>query len=191
MVFGGPMDVWQEDLHPWLAAEKAGIRRWVKEKQAPFLGVCLGHQLLADALGGSVGLMAQPEVGVFDIKLTAAGRAAALFDGMPAGVSGAAMARRRGLESFRPTPWRWRKTSTARSRRCKWARKHSEFSATSSQDEHTVAEWGSIAAYRRALEKIMGPGGQQRLERAAQENREACGAAAQIIYRNFRRLMES
>ena len=57
MVLGGPMDVWQEDRHPWLALEKVAIRQWVNERRAPFLGVCLGHQLLADALGGKVGLM--------------------------------------------------------------------------------------------------------------------------------------
>ena len=48
-VMGGPMDAWQEDAHPWLVPEKAAIRRAVTELNMPFLGVCLGHQLLADA----------------------------------------------------------------------------------------------------------------------------------------------
>jgi GMP synthase-like glutamine amidotransferase len=41
VVMGGPMDVWQEDLHPWLFAEKAAIRRWVKDLGRPYLGICL------------------------------------------------------------------------------------------------------------------------------------------------------
>ena len=54
-VMGGPQDVWEEDEHPWLSAEKAAIREAVLARRMPFLGICLGHQLLADALGGEVG----------------------------------------------------------------------------------------------------------------------------------------
>jgi GMP synthase-like glutamine amidotransferase len=59
-VMGGPMDVWDVDEHPWLIPEKRAIRRWVRELQRPFLGLCLGHQLLADALGGTCGRSVRP-----------------------------------------------------------------------------------------------------------------------------------
>ena len=54
-VMGGPMDVWEEDLHPWLRMEKQAIREAVLERRMPYLGICLGHQLLADALEKSLG----------------------------------------------------------------------------------------------------------------------------------------
>ena len=74
-VLGGPMQVWEEDAHPWLVAEKALIRQAVAERGLPYLGICLGHQLLADALGGQVGLAARPEIGVLGVDLTQAGQA--------------------------------------------------------------------------------------------------------------------
>jgi GMP synthase-like glutamine amidotransferase len=188
LVFGGPMDVWQEDRHPWLAREKAAIRCWVVEKKAPFLGVCLGHQLLADALGGTVGLMANSEVGVFDVKLTGAGRRSPLFAGMPA--------------VFPALHWHSAEVSRLPSGAVTLAgNDHCAIQALRvgekaygiqchfEQDEGTVREWGEITEYRAALENIMGPGGQEQLQRAANQNMAAFARAARTIYGNFRRLV--
>ena len=81
VVMGGPMDVWQEREHPWLVAEKAAIRRWVRELERPYLGICLGHQLLASVLGGEVAPMIRPEVGLGVVELTPEGLRDPLLDG--------------------------------------------------------------------------------------------------------------
>ena len=48
---GGPVDVWQEDAHPWLKDEKAFIREAVEIRGLPFLGLCVGHQITGRSSG--------------------------------------------------------------------------------------------------------------------------------------------
>ncbi len=67
VVLGGAQQVWEEDEHPWLATEKTVIRDWVETRAKPYIGLCLGHQLLATSLGGEVGHSGTSEVGVCSV----------------------------------------------------------------------------------------------------------------------------
>src|SRR5262249_30382025 len=60
IVYGGAMNVDQEDDHPWLVREDEFVRGLV-ERGVPTLGVCLGGQLLAKAAGAHVGPSPEPE----------------------------------------------------------------------------------------------------------------------------------
>lgn len=67
VALGGPMSVNDEAAWPWLAAEKEFIRRHVAMGK-PFLGICLGAQLLANALGARVYPQREKEIGWFPIE---------------------------------------------------------------------------------------------------------------------------
>ena len=82
LVMGGAMDVWETEAHPWLLAEKAAIREWAINRNRPYLGICLGLQLLAEALDGEVGLACAAEVGVGKVQLSGLGRRHAMTSGM-------------------------------------------------------------------------------------------------------------
>ena len=72
IVLGGAQNVGEELEHPWLHEEYEALRRWVDEG-VPLLGVCLGAQTLARALGAKVHRLATPLSGFYASELTDAG----------------------------------------------------------------------------------------------------------------------
>ena len=181
---GGPMDVFEEDAHPWLADEKAAIREAVRERGMPFLGVCLGHQLLADALGGRVEAMAGPEVGILEVELTEAGRADPLLAGLgprvtclqwhgcavtalPEGSVVLASSPACAIQAFRVGGSAW------------GIQYHVE------QTPATVGEWGAVPAYSQSLERVLGPGSLGRLDAEAARHMPSFNRDARRLYDNF------
>ena len=86
LVLGGSPNVDQEQEYPFLAAEKAAIRRIIETGRL-YLGFCLGHQLLADVLGIKVGPNPRRSVGFIEGQLTPNGRQHPLFQNLPSSLS--------------------------------------------------------------------------------------------------------
>jgi GMP synthase-like glutamine amidotransferase len=185
-VMGGPMDVWEEDQHPWLIAEKRAIREAVQQRGMPYLGLCLGHQLLAAALGGDVGKMAKPEVGILDVTLTEAGASDPIFTGMATQQQALQW---HGAEVQVPPPGA---VILAQSPLCPIQAMRVGSRAYGLQyhvelTSQTVREWGAVPAYSCALDETLGAGSMPRLDAEASAKMPAFNRAARQIYDNFMR----
>ena len=184
MVMGGPMDVWQKETHPWLKAEIAAIRDWVTIRRRPFLGFCLGHQLLAEALGGRVEAAGEAEIGVLSVELTEAGKSSAFLENLPHEM---ACFQWHSAEVTRPPDGA---EILASSPACtvnamSWGplafsiQFHVEITPT------TVAEWGAVPEYARALEAALGRDGIALLDEKASARMADFKANSRQLYENF------
>jgi GMP synthase-like glutamine amidotransferase len=184
-VMGGPMDVWQQDLHPWLAEEKAFIREAVARRGLPFFGICLGHQLLGEALGGHVGLAAQQEVGVMPVRLSEA--ESVPFDGLP--------------DAFDCLQWHHAEVTglpdgavaLASSPACavqamQWGTRALSIQFHAEIEPGMIGPWTSAPPYVAALEAAVGPDGPVRLRDACTASVDGFVARAERLYINWLQL---
>jgi GMP synthase (glutamine-hydrolysing) len=82
IAMGGPQHVGDNEKYPYLVGVESAIHKAVDE-DIPYLGLCLGGQLLAHALGAPVKRHTQASIGFYEVQLTEEGKADPLFRGLP------------------------------------------------------------------------------------------------------------
>jgi GMP synthase-like glutamine amidotransferase len=187
-VMGGPMDVWEEAENPWLVPEQRAIREAVVDRGLPYMGICLGHQLLGASLGGKVGKAAQAEVGILDVELTDAGRADPMFSGI--------------ADSFKALQWHGAEVSVApagaailaRSPLCgvqalRYGRHAYGMQYHTELTNQTVGEWGKVPAYSCALDQTLGAGALPKFEAEAGRHMPDFNRNSERLYQNFMNLV--
>lgn len=185
-VLGGAQNTWQEDEHGWLAVEKAMIREWVWDRAKPYFGVCLGHQLLATALGGEVGPAAQREIGVFDVNLTPDGKSHGNFVGLPSAMK----------------VMQWHEAEVQRAPQGSQVLASSATTAVQALaiDHHalstqfhceftpqTVEGWSSLPSYIASLEREKGPGAYPALKQECYPLMPVMAHQTRQIWDNFKK----
>jgi len=184
-VMGGPMDVWDEAEYPWLIDEKAAIRKVVCELKIPFVGICLGHQLLADALGGEVGSGNHAEVGVMAIHKTDSGKQSPYLESLPDKMnclqwhSAEVKSAPPGMEVLSYSE-KCAIQSLSLGAQVFTMQYHQEIITS------TVSDWSTIPAYKDALEKSLGENAVNKLEQDALDNIDDFNKTARKLYENWK-----
>jgi GMP synthase (glutamine-hydrolysing) len=181
VAMGGPMGVYEADQHPWIPVEVDFIAA-VVAAGIPVLGVCLGAQLLAAALGGEVFRGPRPEVGIEVVRLGPRAGGDPVLGGLPA--------------EFPVLQWHsdtFTLPDGALLLASSDAYRHQAFCVGSAYglqfhaetDWDLASQWLALPEYRLALEEALGPDGPDRLGRDLRAGGPGLNATADHIIQGW------
>ncbi len=187
---GGPMDTWMEKEHPWLINEKKRIKEFVVDLKKPYLGFCLGCQLLGEVVGGKVVKSSNPEIGMLNINFSQNKNNDLLFSKFPENITSLQWHSYevQNLENNKDV------TLLASSPETKYQIFKYQNHAYGIQfhieiKDTTVGEWGCVPEYKSALEKQLGQGALEKFDVDAKNNMSNMNEYSKILYENFKKLV--
>jgi len=184
IVMGGPMDTWQENTYPWLKMEKENIYNFVSVKKKPYLGLCLGAQLLSEAVGGKVRKMKTPEIGVLNVSIT---NDKTIFNRLEKNLK--ALQWHSYEVCDLPSAASILATSPACNVQAFSLEKAFGLQFHVEQTSETVPQWACVPEYKSALEKTLGLNALEKFKKDVQENLKDFNNSARIIYENFKKII--
>ena len=184
IVMGGPMDTWQEETYPWLKEEKENIHNFVSNKKKPYLGLCLGAQLLSEAIGGKVRKMNTPEIGVLNVSIK---NDTSIFNGMDKNLK--ALQWHSYEVCDLPGNSKILATSPACTVQAFSSEKAFGLQFHVEQTNETVPQWACVPEYKSALENTLGKNALEKFKKDVEENLNTFNKSAEIIYKNFKKII--
>ena len=188
---GGPMDTWMEKEYPWLVDEKKAIKNFVVDLKKPYLGFCLGCQLLGEVVGGKVVKSKNPEIGMLNINFSQNKNNDPLFSKFPEKITSLQWHSYevQDLEDNNNV------TLLASSSETKYQIFKYQNHAYGIQfhievKDTTVNEWGCVPEYKSALEKELGVGALEKFDKEAKSNMTSMNKYSKILYENFKKLLK-
>ena len=185
---GGPMDTWMEKKYPWLTEEKKKIREFVVDLKRPFLGFCLGCQLLGEVVGGTVIKSNPAEIGIMNVDFLKDKQNDILFSTFPKKIKALQWHSYevQDLENNKDV------TLLASSPTTKYQifkyqnhaygiQFHIEIKNT------TVSDWGCVPEYKSALESQFGNDALEKFDQEAKANMKQMNNFSTILYSKFKK----
>ncbi|MEM7343279.1 MAG: type 1 glutamine amidotransferase [Chloroflexota bacterium] len=192
LCMGGPMDTWMEENYPWLIDEKKRIKEFVVDMEKPFLGFCLGCQLLGDVVGGQVVRSNPPEIGLMDITLTRERLTDPLFAEYPETIQAVQWHSYevQGLENNADVTILGA-SPTTKSQIFRYKQRAYGIQFHIEVKDDTVNQWSCVPEYKTALENSLGAAALQTFDKATQEAMPTMNHLATLLYENFKQLIMS
>jgi len=190
LCMGGPMDTWMEKEFPWLIEERLRIKEFVLDMEKPFLGFCLGCQLLGEVVGGQVVKSNVPEIGILDISFSKDKKQDMLFSSFPDKI--------KALQWHSYEVKNIEKNKNVTLLASSFSTKYQIFKYKKHAygiqfhievKNNTVSDWGCVPEYKSALEKQLGKDALEKFDKEAKINIAAMNKYSSILYKNFKEII--
>ena len=186
LCMGGPMDTFMEHDFNWLVGEKKAIGEYVLNLKKPFLGFCLGCQLLGEVLGGKVVQSNPPEIGVLDIDVSDQAITDPVFNFLPNKIKALQWHSYevQGLES-NPNINIIGSSPTTKYQIFGYNNHAYGIQFHLEIRKSTVDDWAAVPEYKNALEQSLGQEALPHMKKAVNEEIDNMMAQCNQLYQNF------
>ena len=184
---GGPMDTYMEQKYQWLIEEKKRIKEFVVELKKPYLGFCLGCQLLGEIVGGKVVKSEKAEIGIMDVNFTKEKNSDYLFSKFPDKIKSLQWHSYevRGLEKSKDIKL-LASSPVTKYQIFKYKNHAYGIQFHIEIKDTTVSEWGCVPEYKKALEDQLGSDALKKFDQTTKNNMNNMNNYSKILYNNFR-----